>query len=170
MGRLGCPIKGGNWVGELGGFYLLVHRFDASPSVGFQPSRKLWVPLSVHWLQTTYWKKKVFLIIFRQILPKIWSVVHIFSNTVTTYLKNFIGNESLNTKQCPAGLHLRITPLNFYGKHWGWRRIQANSKNLLISPTRKILLNKFTSSTIKSFVPSPSNSNLHLITLYKLHL
>ena len=44
------------------------------------------------------------------------------------------------------------------------------TKNLLISPTRKIPLNKFTSSFIKNGFPSPSNSNFHLITLYKLHL
>ena len=47
---------------------------------------------------------------------------------------------------------------------------QPTAKNLLIFPTRKILLNKFTSSTIKTFTSFPSNSNLHLITLYKLHL
>ena len=82
----------------------------------------------------------------------------------------FVVEVTFHTKQCPAGLPLRIIPLNLYGKHWGWGRIPANSQNLLISPTRKILLKKFTSTTIKSFVPSPSNSNLHLITLYKLHL
>ena len=115
-------------------------------------------------------EKKVSLIIFRQILPKILSAAHIFSNTIMINLKNLIGNKSPNTKQCPAGLPLRIIPLNPYVKHWGWGRIPVNSQNLLIFPTRKILLNKFASFIIKSCVPSPSNGNLHLITLYKLHL
>ena len=44
------------------------------------------------------------------------------------------------------------------------------AKSLLISPTRKTLLNKFTSSVIKNAISSPSNSNFHLITLCKLHL
>ena len=44
------------------------------------------------------------------------------------------------------------------------------TKNLLIFPTRKIPLNKFTSSTTKIVIPSPSNSNFHLINLCKLHL
>ena len=47
---------------------------------------------------------------------------------------------------------------------------QLTAKNLLLFPTRKILLNKFTPSAIKSVIPSPSNTNFHLITLYTLHL
>ena len=50
------------------------------------------------------------------------------------------------------------------------RECQPTTKNLLIYLTRKILVNKFTSSTIKSVIPSPSDTNFHLITLYKLHL
>ena len=46
----------------------------------------------------------------------------------------------------------------------------STAKNLLISPTRKIPFNKFTLFAIKSVIPFPSNSNFHLITLYKLHL
>ena len=42
--------------------------------------------------------------------------------------------------------------------------------NVLIYPTRKFPIMKFTSSTIKSVIPSPWNSNFHLVTLYKLHL
>ena len=47
---------------------------------------------------------------------------------------------------------------------------QPTTKNVLIFLTIKILLNKFTSSTIKSAIPSPSNSNFHLINLHKFHL
>ena len=42
---------------------------------------------------------------------------------------------------------------------------QLTAKKLLIFPTRKFL-SKFTLSTIKSGIASPSNSNFHLITLY----
>ena len=42
--------------------------------------------------------------------------------------------------------------------------------NVLIYPTRKFPIMKFTSSAIKSVIPSPWNSNFHLVTLYKLHL
>ena len=45
-----------------------------------------------------------------------------------------------------------------------------HSKNLLIYPTRKISSIKFTSSVVKSVIPSPWNCNFHLITLCKLHL
>ena len=45
-----------------------------------------------------------------------------------------------------------------------------HSKNLLIYPTRKISPIKFTSSVVKSVIPSPWNCNFHLITLCKLHL
>ena len=40
---------------------------------------------------------------------------------------------------------------------------KPTAKNLLIFPTRKIVLNKFTSSTMKSIIASPSNSNFHSI-------
>ena len=42
--------------------------------------------------------------------------------------------------------------------------LSRNPENLLISPTRKILLNKLTYFPIKSVIPSPSNSNFHVIT------
>ena len=78
-----------------------------------------------------------------------------------TYLKKRIGTKFVNTKQCPAGLSPRIIPncppKTFMG-------------NVLIYPTRKFPIMKFTSSAIKSVIPSPWNSNFHLVTLYKLHL
>ena len=64
-------------------------------------------PPSPLWLKITYWKK-VFLIAFRQILPKLLSVVHIFSFIITTYLEKFTG---LNpSKQCPKELSPWIIP------------------------------------------------------------
>ena len=93
--------------------------------------------------------KKVFLIAFRQILPKILPAADSFSDTVITNLKNFIENKSLNTKQYPAGLSPRIIPLNPYGKPWGWGKIPANNQ-------------KFTN------LPLQENP-FRLITLHKLH-
>ena len=46
----------------------------------------------------------------------------------------------------------------------------ATAKDLLLFATRKISFNKFTSPASKNVIPFPSNSNVHLITLYKLHL
>ena len=60
--------------------------------------------------QTSYWKKKVSLIDFKQILPKILPAAYIFSYTIMTNLKKLIGTKSLNTKQSPAGLSPRIIP------------------------------------------------------------
>ena len=40
------------------------------------------------------------------------------------------------------------------------------AKNLLIYPTRKTPHNEFSSSAIKSVIPSPSDSNFHLFTPY----
>ena len=56
------------------------------------------------------------------------------------------------------------------GNPGDWEESQSAAKNLLISPTRKTPLNKFTSLAIKNVIPSPSNSNFHLITLQKLFL
>ena len=84
--------------------------------------------------------KKVSLIAFRQVLPKVLIVSYIFINTIMTNLKKFIGNKwnkFLNAKQCPALLSPRIIPLNFYGKLWGWRRIPANSQKFTTFPIQK---------------------------------
>ena len=67
---------------------------------------------SLPWLEITYCKK-VSLIAFRQIFPNIFSVVHIFSFIITTYLKKFIKIKSLSTKQCPPELSPWIIPPAF---------------------------------------------------------
>ena len=51
------------------------------------------------------------------------------------------------------------------GNPGDWEESHSGAKNLLISPTRKAPLNKFTSAAIKSVISSPSNSNFHLITV-----
>ena len=115
-------------------------------------------------------EKMVSPIFFRQTLPGFLRAAYIFSNTILTNLKKLISNKSFNTKQCPAGLSPRIIFLNLYRKPRGWGKIPDNIFLHLIFPTRKMLLNKITSFTIKSVIPSQSNSSFHLITLYKLHL
>ena len=76
----------------------------------------------------------------------------------------FCSGGNLSYKTVSSRITSQHYPLNLYVKHWGWGRIPANNQNLLISPYRNFF-NKFTSSTIKSFVPSSSNSSLYLITL-----
>ena len=89
------------------------------------------------------------------------------------YLRKFVRNKFLNTKQFPAGLFHRIytiIPLNIYGKPSKLEESHVKAKNLLMSPYVKVPYNKFLSSVIKSVIPFPSNSHFHLITLYKRHL
>ena len=50
------------------------------------------------------------------------------------------------------------------------KKSYPTAKNLLISPIRKILLNRFKSFAVKSFISSLSNSNLQVIILCNLHL
>ena len=145
MGRSWCPTKERNWVGDL----------PASPEMWtysffwISPPLKNWFPPSLSWSQITYWKK-VSLIAFRQILPKVWPMTCIFSYTILIYLKNLDLTKSLNTKQCPAGLSPRIIhqlspfllkmslplmllcsthhvwtvllPLNLHWEPWGWSK------------------------------------------------
>ena len=54
--------------------------------------------------------KKVSLIAYRQILPKILHVVLIFSFTIMAYFEKFVGIKSYSTKQCPAELSPWIIP------------------------------------------------------------
>ena len=61
-------------------------------------------------------------------------------------------------------------PLNLCGRPWGWGKSCPTVKKLLISPIRKIPLNRFKSFAIKSFISSPSNSNFQVIILCNLHL
>ena len=82
--------------------------------------------ITVHILE-----KNVSVIAFIQILPKILPAAYIFSYTIMTNLKNLIGNKSLNTKQCPAGLCPRIIPLNLYWKPLRSGRIPANSQKFI---------------------------------------
>ena len=96
MRRLGCPTKGEDWRGSSCkpkslNFPLLL---DITPTKNLSP----------------HVGKKVSLIAFKQIDPKIFPVAYIFSNTIMTSLKKLIGNKSLNTKQSPAGLFPELSP------------------------------------------------------------
>ena len=120
------PIKGAG-VGFVGSpckakslnFFLLL---------GITPPKN-WVPLFPDHKPNI--RKKVSVIAFRQILSKILPKACIFSNTIITYLKKFIGTKSFNTKHWTAGLSPRIYPIipvNIYGKPWEWGRIPPNSQ------------------------------------------
>ena len=130
--RLGCHTKGGNWR-------------RVPPFAGYHSQSAFPPPITDHILE-----KKVSLIAFREILPKILPAMYIFSNRTMANLKMLIWDKSLNKKQCLAGLSPRIIPLNRYGKPWEWWRIPANSQKFTNFPLQK--------------------NHFHLITLYKLHL
>ena len=61
-------------------------------------------------------------------------------------------------------------PLTFMGNPGDGEKSYPIAKNLLISPIRKIPLNRFKSFAVKSFIFSPSNSNFQVIILCNLHL
>ena len=63
---------------------------------------------------------------------------------------------SFLTKNVKKFLHC----CNLCGKPWDEGKSYTTAKILLISPIRKIPLNRFNSFAIKSFIPSPSNNNL----------
>ena len=65
------------------------------------------------------------------------------------------------------GVKCHPIPLNLCAKLSGWKGRESHPTviNLLIFPIRKIPPNKFTFSSIKSVIPSPSNSSFHVITL-----
>ena len=188
MGRSGCATKGGSW-----GDFLQAQKIELSPSVGNCPQSKIDTH-RVSWPQTTYREKMVSLIVFRQNLPRTLPAACIFSYTIMTYLKNFDGTKSLNAKQYPAVLTtwiiLQVSPFlspllwccfaaptrfelphsTFLKNPGDGKKSYPRAKNLPISSTRKIPPNRFTSSTINSAIPSPSNSNFHVITLCTFHL
>ena len=120
-------------------------------------------PLITHYILG----KKVALIAFRLVLPKILLEACIFSYTIMTYLKKLVGTKSLNTSQRPTGLSL----FNIYWKLWRWgKNPTQQSKIYLFPPAKKSSLTHFHLQLSKvSFLP-PSNNSFHLITLYKLHL
>ena len=119
MGRSGHPTT---W-GHLGGLPAS-QKVWTFPFCWISPPLKNWVSLSP--ITDYILKKKISLIAFRQILSKILPEACIFSNTVMTYLKKFVGTKSLNTNQCPAGLSPRIIP-QYPRKHlWETLRMERN--------------------------------------------
>ena len=110
MGKLGCPIK--KRIGEclcqpkIMNFPLLC---DINTTKNLSPPVP---PLITDYIL----EKKVSLIAFTEILPKILPAVCTFSYTIKTYFKRLVGNKSFNTKQCLAELSLRIIP-HYYPKY-----------------------------------------------------
>ena len=139
--------------------------------------------------------KKVSLIAFRQVLTKILPAACIqlhnydlfekaqlklsplIQNRVQqkylpeSYARYLPSYQKYQKIVAPTKCGLSPLPLNLYGKPCGWgEKSYQTSKKLLISPIRKIPLNRFKSFAIKSFISSPSNSNFQVITLCNLHL
>ena len=82
---------------------------------------------------------------------------------------------SLLTKNVTKLLHLPGVDCSPFPRTFMWNprngeKSYATAKNLLISPIRKIPLNRFKSFAVKSFISSPSNSNFQVIILCNLHL
>ena len=104
--------------------------------------------------------KKVSLIAFKQFYPKILPAVYIFSNTIMTiFWKSSLEINPL----IQNSVQQDYPPKPLWENPGDEGEDQQTAKNLLIFLTKKILLN------IHQF-SSPSNSNFHLITLYKIHL
>ena len=70
----------------------------------------------------------------------------------------------------PPDVDCSPSPWAFMGNPGDGEKSYTAAKNLLISPIRKIPLNRFKSFTIKSFISSLSNSNFQVIILCNLHL
>ena len=70
----------------------------------------------------------------------------------------------------PPGVDCSPFPWTFIGNAGDGKESYPTDKNLLISPIRKIPLNRFKSFAVKSFISSPSNSNFQVIILCNLHL
>ena len=82
----------------------------------------------------------------------------IFSNTIMTYFKKLIGTKFINIKHCPAGLSPKIMPPCPPKHSLETLEMGENpTQEPKICPAWNISLMKFTSSTIESVIPSPSN-------------
>ena len=86
---------------------------------------KNWVPCSSPDYRP-HIRKKLSLIAFRQIFPKILSVAYIFRDTIMTYLKSLLELNSLIQTSIQQGYLPElypIIPINLCGKPWEYGRI-----------------------------------------------
>ena len=70
----------------------------------------------------------------------------------------------------PLGLYCPPFPQTFVENPGDARKIPPNSQNLPIFFLRDLALNKFTFYPIQISLPTPSNTNFHVIILCKLHM
>ena len=104
-------IRMSHWGKEMGGGSLWKPKSLNFPLLlDIIPNKKLSPYVHTLTTVTTYLEKKISLITFRQILPKLLFAAYIFSNTTMTNLKKLIEKKSLNTKQCSAELSPRNIP------------------------------------------------------------
>ena len=118
-----------------GEVFLQGKKCELSPLLNITTTKKLSQPVS--WSQIKYWKKKVSLIAFRQMLSKILPETCISSNTIMTYWEKLVGTKFFNTEQCPAGLSPRIIP-HCPHKH-SWETLEMGK-----NPTQQPIITSFT--------------------------
>ena len=181
--RSGCPTKGRNRGGVGGGLSLQAKNLNFPLLLDIPPPP---LPLSKHW--STYsspnrrppLRKKIYLIAFRQILPKMFVCHMHFQLQNHSLFEKLLGTKSFNIRQCPAGLSTRIillyspsgqkcllrliallpppgvdyplSPKSLWESMGMRRESHPTAKNLLIFLTRKTRLNKFTASPIKNVI------------------
>ena len=123
------------------------------PFCWISPPPENWVPYPYRDHRPHIIKKKILLIAFRKYLP----AACIFIYEIITYLKNLLELNPLiqdSDQQDYLPKFYPTIPLSIYGKPSGWGRIPPNGRKLLISLDRKMHLDKFPSSAIKSVIPS----------------
>ena len=113
--------------------------------------------------------KKVSVITFRQILPKVLLVAYIFSNTITMIWRSSLEINPLIQSSIQQDYLPELSPEPLW-ESLRWGRILASSQKFTHFPQQKNSPGKSTTSAMKKANHSPSNSSFHLITLYKFHL
>ena len=128
---------------------------------------------------STYWEIKLSLIDFRHILTKIspaafielhnydlFEKARLINNVQQDYIPESYARYLLSFQKCqkivaPTRCRMSPLPMNLYGKPQGWGKSYAIAKILLISPIKKIPLDRFKPFAIKiSFFP-------HQIAIFK---
>ena len=115
------------------------------------------------------------LLAFRQVLTEIlpaWIQLHCYGLTRTSRIisQNHMSGISLLSQNAKKLLHNLCGhfPWTFMGNPVDGAKFYPTPKNVLIFPIKKTLFNR--SFAIKSFICSPSNSSVHVITLCNLYL
>ena len=177
MGRSGYPTKRGNWGGRGSpckskslNFLLLLDKNITN-----------WEILHIYWEKTSNSFKISFNKKFACSMHSVTQLWLIWKSSITAkslsriISQNHMPGISLLTKNVtkllhPPGVDCSPFPWTFMGNPGDGEKSYPTAKNLLISPIRKIPLNRFKSFAVKSFISSPSNSSFQVIILCNLYL